>query len=211
MQQPGARYSTGLSFLDYRIGGGLPVGEILALVAPPESQSALLLRQLIQQRTTTFISTIRTERDIRSWGEAGTQSPTNLIITSETSESIVEHPEALSDHIEPESFVILDRGDGLEYSSREKYRAFLNTFGEILSSTDSVGLIHCNGSVETPPQRNLTLSRADNVWRLELLPNSREIKTRLLVTKSRTGRALREPIDLLLSDKVEVDTSRSIA
>lgn len=56
----------------------------------------------------------------------------------------------------------------------------------------------------------MTLNRVDQVWWLQLELLSREIRTRLYVTKARAGRALTEPIPLTLTDQVVIDTSRNI-
>jgi hypothetical protein len=108
------------------------------------------------------------------------------------------------------SCVIGDRSHALETAEREESLAFLDRLRGTLRDADSVGVLRCSPRTPPPPRRGLTRDRVDQVWQLELLPLSREIKNRLLVTKSRRGRALREPIDVLLTDQVQVDTSRRI-
>lgn len=204
------RYSTGLPFLDYRIDGGLTVGGLLAITAPPQAQSALLLRQLITERKTHFVSTLRPAEEVHRWAEAGQKPPADLTVVASDPTTLLEDPALLESQISPESFVIFDRMNGLEATSRTEYLEFLNALKQIVRRTESVGVLRCADPPDDPPQRSLTLDRVDQVWQVELLALTREIKSRLLVTKSRTGRALREPIDLLLTDRVEVDTSRSI-
>ncbi|WP_255152659.1 RAD55 family ATPase [Halorarius halobius] len=205
------RYSTGLPFLDRCIDGGLPAGSLLAIVAPSHSQSELLLKQLVQTRRTTFVSTYRPPDEVERWAESSSTSIDDFTVTQrDVSALLEEFPESV-DPIPAESFVILDRTTSLETESRDSYLAFLDAFKRELDRTESTGILHCPTSTAPPARRDLTLSRADQVWQLELLTLSREIKHRLLVTKSRYSRASREPIDLLLTDRVQIDTSRRIA
>lgn len=211
MSSPTRQYSTGLPFLDRRIDGGLPAGALLAIVAPSHSQSELLLKQLSQTRQTFFISLHRPESEVRQWAESGPGPVGKMSVSHTDVSALLENfPENVGE-LPPESFVILDRVTALENEPRDTYLAFLDALKRELDRTDSTGVLHCPTTESAPPQRGLTLSRADNVWQLELLPLSREIKNRLLVTKSRYTRALREPIDLLLTDQVQIDTSRRIA
>lgn len=204
------RYSTGLPFLDRRIDGGLTAGGLLALTAPPQSQSELILRQLVYAQQTLYVSTTRPEAEVRTWAEAQPESNPELTVTRENPQDLLENLELLDSMVIPESFVVIDRANGLESASREEYLAFLDSLKAKLLEMESVGILHCSQTPSIPPQRGLTLDRVDQVWQLELMPLSREIKNRLLVTKSRNSRALREPIDILLTDRVEVDTSRRI-
>lgn len=204
------RFSTGLPFLDRRIDGGLAAGCLLALTAPPQSQSELLLRQLIQTRRTVYVSLIRPATEVEMWASTGGKTAPDLTVIDATPQSVLDESDPLEELLVPECFVVIDRANGLEQVERAEYLAFLDRLKATLTDTDSVGVLHCTHRDPTPPRRGLTLDRADQVWQLELLPLSREIKNRLLVTKARYGRALREPIDILLTDRVQVDTSRRI-
>lgn len=204
------RFTTGLTFLDRMIGGGLPAGGLLSLTAPPTSQSELLLAELMRVRQTVVVSTTRPEEEIRDWADANAGSEESTIVSTDP-ESLLEDPERATTPLSPESFLIVDSVNSLEMASRDRYLAFLNHLKERLRETDSVGILHCIDETDTPPQRSLTLHRSDFVWQLEVLVLSREIKTRLLVTKARQGRALTEPVPLRLTDRVQIDTSRRIA
>lgn len=205
------QFSTGLPFLDRRLDGGLPAGCLLALTASPRSQSELLLRQLAQTRQSLFISMMRPTEEVHTEIAGGTTTPPALTVTEQAPDGLLADFSPIESLHTPESFVLIDRMNGLEETTRTEYLGFLNQLSEMLQRTDSVGVLHCSETSPLPPQRGLTLDRADQVWQLELLYRSREIKNRLLVTKSRNGRALTEPIDLLLTDRVQVDTSRRIS
>lgn len=205
------RFSTGLPFLDRRIDGGLTIGSLLALTAPPHSQSELLLRQLVFTRPTLYVSLTRPAPEVELWASRGASSVSDLTVITPDPQTLLDDVSLLENHFISECFVIIDRVNRLEAADREEYLPFLNQFKMLLNETDSVGVVHCSQRTPPPPRRGLTLDRVDQVWQLELLPLSREIKNRLLVTKSRTGRALQEPIDILLTDRVQVDTSRRIS
>lgn len=205
------RFSTGLPFLDRRIGGGLTAGCLLALTAPPQSQSELLLRQLVRTRRTLYVSLTRPAPEVERWATMEGRSGPDRTVLEATPQELLDGSVPLEERLVPECFVIIDRANGLENAERGPYLAFLDRLKTLLHETDSVGVLHCSHRTPSPSRRGLTLDRVDQVWQLELLRLSREIKTRLLVTKSRNGRALREPIDILLTDRVQVDTSRRIS
>lgn len=204
------RFSTGLPFLDRQIDGGLPPGSLLSLTAPPTSQSELLLAELMRTRPTVVISTTRPEDELREWAEAHAGSG-EVEIVSTNPESLLDEPGIATNGLTPESFLIIDSVNGLETAPRDQYLYFLNQLKARLRESESVGILHCIDQLENPPRRSLTLHRSDFVWQLEVLVLSREINTRLLVTKARQGRALTEPVPLRLTDRVQIDTSRRIA
>lgn len=211
MSSPQRQYSTGLPFLDRRIDGGLESGCLLGITAPPQAQSHLLLRQLVQAQGSLYVSMLRPAREIREWAERGGTPASELSVVQTRPRALLDDLGSLEAQLMPESFVIIDRTNGLEETPREDYLDFLNGLKAVLDRTNSVGILHCSNTNPLPARRGLTLDRADQVWQLELVSLTREIKNRLLVTKSRKSRALREPIDIILTDRVRIDTSRTIA
>lgn len=205
------RFSTGLRFLDQRIGGGLAAGSLLALAAPPFSQSELLLAQLLRVHPTVYVTTTRPEAEVRDWAAATVESVEDLTVLKAGPEELVGSPGALAEVVGDESVVIVDTVNGLERASRSEYLAVLNRLRGRLAGTDSVGVLHAVGEQSPPRQRSLTLKRADTVWQLEVQAMSRDLKTRLLIPKARFGHPPNVPIPLVLSDRVRIDTSRSIA
>lgn len=209
--EPNRQFSTGLPFLDRRIGGGLRAGSLLALEAPPGSQSELLLAQFLATHRTVYVTTTRPADEVRAWATAKADDVADLSVEEVAPEEFIESPDVVTDLVSPESFLIVDTTTGFETASRDRYLNALNQVKRQLRDTDSVGAFHCVSQRSPPPRRELTLNRADTVWQLEVQALSRELKTRLLVTKSRYGYTLTEPIPLLLTDRVRIDTSRSIA
>ena len=212
MSLPARRYSTGLTFLDSRLNGGIPVGTLLALTAPASSQSELLLYHLATTQPMMYISTINpSEVEFRAAIDGSAISPPKDITFEHASpKELLSEPESYLRSIRPESFVVIDPVDGLERGEYDQYLSFINTLKERLRETDSVGVLHGLETPRLPDNRRLTLKRADYVWRLEQLILSRDIITRLLITKARRGRPLSEPIPLVISDHIRVDTSRRI-
>lgn len=209
---PERRFSTGLTFLDRLLDGGIKAGALVALSAPPGSQSELLIEQFVGSRETLYISTVRPEREIREQVASTAVTDPDLTVRNPSPEEMLENPGMVTGEIPPESFVVIDTTNGLESVDRREYVQFLNDMKAGLHEADSVGILHCiAGDPPHPPLRDLTLNRADQVWQLQVMTLSRDIKSRLLITKMRNGRAPTEPVDLLMTDRVRVDTSRRIA
>lgn len=211
MAQANRTFSTGLQFLDRRIGGGFQAGSLVALAAPPGSQSELLLAQFLGTHRTVYVTTTRPEAEVREWAAARAPGDPGLSVAEVAPEELLEAPEAVAELLPPESFLIVDTANGLETAPRPRYLEALNCLKRRLREVDGVGVLHCVDRRTPPPRRSLTLNRADTVWQLEVQALSRELKTRLLVTKDRYGHTLTEPVPLLLTDRVRIDTSRRIA
>lgn len=211
------RYSTGLEILDRRLDGGIPVGTLVALVAPPESQSELFLEAMGRHRPVTFVSTTctRSVEARRRYGATEAEGAGVRLVHASASELVGSEPSPLEERgglagVDEDSFVIVDPANDLERETRADYFGFLDDLVERLEETESVGIIHLLEEESSPRNRWLTLKTADHVWQLELTPTSQDIRNRLLVTKSRGYGALTEPIPLVLTDRVRIDTSRSI-
>ncbi|MFB6282266.1 MAG: RAD55 family ATPase [Haloferacaceae archaeon] len=210
MASTGRRFSTGLQFLDRLLDGGIPAGSLLALHAPPASQSELLLRELVSIHRTLYVPTLRPAAEVTAWAEAA-PGDVDLRADHRRPDDLLADPDSLIHEADPESLLVVDPVDGVEAGDREAYVDFLTRLKRHLRETDGVGVLHCIDRGVDSPARGTTLKRADDVWRIELVAGSREIKTRLLVTKSRWGRALTEPVPILMTDRVRIDTSRRIA
>lgn len=211
MEGASRRFSTGLTFLDRELDGGVEVGGLVALVAPPTSQSEVIIGQLMSVNRTCFVSTTRPEDEVRDWLAAHGAADADWTVTAVDPAELRADVEAATADLAPESLLVVDPIDLVEDATTPEYLAFLDDLKARLRETDSVGVVHCFSEESPSKQRQLTLHRADQVWEVQVMVLSREIKTRLLITKSRHGRALTNPIHIVLTDRVQVDTSRRIS
>lgn len=205
---PAGQFSTGNEFFDRRLDGGVRAGSLVALVAPPESQSQAILQTLAGTRETLYLSTSCPDHDElrRSYLPADADAVTAY----GAPDSLLSDPGTYLDRVEPGSYVVVDPFTPVEVAAdRAELLALLNVLKERLVETGSVGVLHCyRDSLRNP--RTTTLDRADDVWQLTPVFGSRQVAYRLLVTKVRGGKALDEPIPLVITDEVDIDTSWSI-
>lgn len=82
--------------------------------------------------------------------------------------------------------------------------------GRQARAADGAVFLHAHEVETDPPERWLTLAKADMTWRLSLIVNPLAVETRLAVTKNRHGAALTEPLKLQFTDHVSIDSSRDI-
>lgn len=201
------RHSTGMGLLDRELNGGVPPGSIVALVARPDIQTDPLLQGMAAERPTVLGTTVRPPEEVERDYEG--VAPELRVVAAGPDDLTDLKPPVLGEIAEG-CTVLIDPIDGLERAGREPYLEFLNGLKRRLVETDSVGLVRCaEGYGDHPPNRRETLERADLVWRLEQ-EIGRRVESQLVVTKFRGGAALTEPIDVELTDDIDIDTSRDI-
>ena len=61
--EPPPLYSTGIAALDRSLGGGVPAGSVIYILADPESMSEIFLYQFTQPRKTCLLYTSPSPRD----------------------------------------------------------------------------------------------------------------------------------------------------
>lgn len=230
--------STGVPTLDRRLEGGLYPGDILALVAPPATQSQTLLYQLMDERPTLYVSTLRPEGSVQRdfdkhggiddayWIETtgnkltmegeliheltGTRTYTgNSAVKDDPLDDLYEFVEAIEGSIN----VIVDPVNPLERGdSRDAYNETLSFLSAKLAETDSLGVLLCYTSDSQPAFRDLTLIVADVVWELDLVTVSKgNVEYQLRVPKNRGGTTITEDLSLDIRGRgVTVDDSRTI-
>lgn len=210
---PNRRFSTGLEFLDRRLDGGIPVGKLLTITAPAGSQSELFLYHFATSQPLRYISTTNPIEDElkQAFESSGITGTIDIEFEYVPPQDLLTDPDQYLTDILPESFVAIDPVDALEQADNDDYLSLVTTLKQRLRKTDSVGIFHALDTDPIPDNRRLTLKRSDYVWQLEQQFNSREINSRLLLTKARGGRAQSEPVPIVLSNSVHVDTSRNIA
>lgn len=211
MQRIQRRYSIGLPFLDRRLGGGVSVGTVVSLLAPPASQGQLLLRAVTQERPVVYFSTSsQSEEQLATWLAASHHRRESVTVKYTPPDTLLGDVRDVLQIAPSESFLVFDTINPLERASRDEFLAFLHDVKQWVTAHDSIAFFHCLNTARTPPLRPVTLNWADQIWWLQTQLLSKDIANRLYITKARTDRALEEPIPLVLTDQVRVDTSRNI-
>ncbi len=211
------RLSTGNSALDRLLDGGIPRGRMITLIAPPETQGELLLKQLAGVRPTLYLSTFRPKWEIQEeladylQHRVGDEPPIDLRVEAVSPDDLLDSPATYLDAVAPGSNLIIDSIDEFEIEDQARYVSFLNRVKETLWSTGGVGLFYGMKGHEDRPARTLTLKRSDLVWELRRTVRTNDIDHHLIISKFRGGKALTEPVKLELTDEVRIDTSRDIA
>lgn len=202
-------FSTGNVSLDRRVGGGIRAGSLLALVAHPQSQCQTILQEFAAARRSLYVSTLcADEEQLR---ERFLPPDADAATASVSPDALVAEPETVLDRIEPETFVLVDAMTPVEAEAdRSALLEVLHAIKRRVAETDSVCVLLCHRDDDAGHPTSTTLHRADVVRQLRPAFGSRQLGYRLLVTKVRGGRAPREPIPLLVTDRVEIDTSWSI-
>lgn len=212
MARVGQQFSTGVTFLDRRIGGGVGVGSTLVLVAPATSQSQVLLHQFTTARPFHFVSTTCPDpEELAATIDGHTDAPNEGTYAYVEPEGALADPQSLLNDVPPESYLVLGTVDAFERAgSRAEYLAFMNALKRRLTEQDAIAVLHAmEGAV--PHQRcALTQKCADHVWQYQQLALSESVRTQLLITKARRAYALTETIPLIVTDRVRIDTTRNI-
>jgi KaiC/GvpD/RAD55 family RecA-like ATPase len=207
------RFSTGIRFLDMEVGGGIPVGDIVALTAPPDGQTEVLFNEIARVQATQYVSTIcADQQELREWIDPPENTPNDIVTVSYTHpDGLLDDPATLTDRIPSETCVILDPVNLLEVGDRRQYLTLLNDIKERLREVGSIAFLNCLAGESVPENRPLTLKRADHVWKLERSVDGGEVATSLLISKARGNSVPQEAISIELADQVRIDTSRNIA
>ncbi|MDS0292659.1 RAD55 family ATPase [Halogeometricum luteum] len=204
------RLTTGITVLDRELGGGIPAGSIVALLADPASQSELFLYELTAVRGTLYLTTVRSDQaveDAISRTRTRVGSPT---VRDVGAEAPLDAANKLVRDLPEGANLIVDVVDVLEAADPVRYRAFLNGLQTHMVNTGGLAVLH-GMKGDAPTNRRYTEHMADVVFDLRTAVDGAEIENRLAVPKFRGGRAPEETIKLRLSEQVAVDTSRDIA
>lgn len=195
--------STGLPGLDRHLGGGLPAGSLVALTAPPDSQSERLLYRFAAANPSRYLTTFRPADEIEA--VIGDRVPdADIPVERVRDDRLLDDPGGQFDGLDGEA-VVVDTATELERAGRDQYRRTLDVLKRRLRATDSVALLHCLDVEPTPMRRGLTLGRADVVWRLRFAGFPDRADPRLLVTKFRGGTAPPEALALRFGERVRAE------
>lgn len=197
-----------MGVLDRKLRGGVPVGNLVALVAPPESQSELLLDAVATAGPSLYLTAARTPEEVsESLSPSVAGATTALRYDAADLRTDVD---GLLSGLPEEGYAVFDAAEPFEQLELQAHQSVLDDVSAALRANDAVGLVQCLGTHQDAARRR-TLRRADQVWTLDLIRGSLSIENRLYVTKARGDAALTEPVKLRLTDTVRIDTSRDIA
>lgn len=208
------RVSSGVRALDRQLGGGVPSGKLVTLLAEPTSQAELFIEGFISERETVYLSTERAPTTVTTTlhqQKDSQETHTDLTVTQLDRDApvidAIDHLERVPD----KSVLVIDPIESLECADSGQYRAFISELQATLAQTDSVAVLHALKHDSTPAQRHRTEYMSDLVLDLVVDTSLDSIETQLFVPKFRGGSALTDPIKIELTDSINVDTSRDIA
>lgn len=205
-----ATLETGIELLDRQLNGGVPSGSITAVLAPPASQSELLLYELASVRPTLYLTTVRSADDIHDSMVQLQFENDDVVAASVDPTAPEETLLELVEELPSPSTLIVDPTEVFEWLPATQYWTFLNELRDGLADANAVGFFHCLDGQHVPPQRDTTEYVSDVVFRLSTERRGESVENYLTVPKFRGGHALKDVIKLTLTTNVDVDVSRNI-
>jgi KaiC/GvpD/RAD55 family RecA-like ATPase len=202
---------TGITVLDRQLGGGIPEGSIVLLVAPPASQAELFLYELTTTRGTLYLTTVRSGAAVEDAIDRMPGRVGNPTVRDIGGDAPLDNAHSLVRDLPEGANLIVDVMDPLERRDPRRFRGFLNELQTHLVNTKGLAVLHAMRGDAIPENRDLTKNMADVVFDLRTSIEGSEIENRLAVPKFRGGAALEETIKLKLTSEVSIDTSRDIA
>lgn len=234
----GDRLSTGVDTLDRRLDGGLNPGDLVAIVTSPATQSHALIAQLMRERSTLYMTTLRSAGAVESDFESLEHSEQTVVVEdvgrgasmdnefmheltgsrtysvmSMTDDGLLDDVYESIQRIDGRGNVVIDPMNPLERTGdRKAYQEVLDELKTTMIRTGSIGVMHCITLNEPPAFRETTLMVADAVWELDIRSvANNDVEFQLRIPKNRSGAAVLEEITLLVgNDRVYVDDSRNI-
>lgn len=212
MSQTTDRRRTGITPLDRQLGGGIPGGSIVALTAPPASQSELLLYRLAAQSRCLYLTTERTTLSVRdAIAASDSVDLARIDVHALNRDAPVSDAQSYLQRYDATPVVVVDPMNVAERGDPEKLREFLVALRGHLFDTDGIAVLHCLAGESTPAHRDRTTYLADVVFDLRTHVENERVRNWLTVPKFRGGPALTEAMQLELTERIVVDTSRDIA
>jgi hypothetical protein len=209
--------SLGIDRLDSALGGGVQPGDLVAIVAPPTSQSERLLYATAAANPARYCATLRPAVEVEESMAAVGLSPAaegdgpadgGIEVTEVGGDALLDDPVTHLSGLVARSAVIVDPATELERAGEDRYRSFLADLKRHLRATESVGVFHCLRAAPRPLRRDLTLARADVTMEVTRTTDAGGTETHLSVGKVRRGRAPTDRFTLSFADEVTVDSHR---
>lgn len=207
------RLSTGVEALDRRLDGGLFPGSLVAVCAPPDSQSEPLLQATMRERPTRYVTTRRNERVVdEALSRAFAGESVDYVVTAAgpaAPDRTVRDALGLPG---PGGAVVVDPVDPIERAAgSDEYAALLNDLKSALVEAGGLAFLHCAAPDDRVERRDITESFADVVWDVHVERDGTRLKHVLEVPKFRGGDLPEETITIKPGRRVTVDHSRDIA
>jgi hypothetical protein len=187
------RLSTGVSGLDDALGGGIPPGDLVALVAPPTSGAERLLYAFGAANPTRYCSTLRPPPEVDG-AMAAIGVDAGVDVRSVEADALLGDPADHLSGLDAGSVVVIDPATELERAGEERYRSFLNDLKRHSRTTESVAVLHCPRTTPRTLRRDLTLARADTTLVLHREVDPDGSRSYLDVGKFRHGRPPAGPL-----------------
>jgi hypothetical protein len=198
------RLPTGVPGLDEALGGGLPAGDLVALVAPPTSGAERLLYAFGTENPTRYLSTLRPPAEVRGAMAAVDLPDDRVDARSVDADALLDAPADHLSGLDAGSVVVVDPTTELERAGEDRYRSFLDDLKRHCRTTESVAVCHCPRTTPRTLRRDLTLARADATLVLHREVDPGGTRSYLDVGKFRHGRPPTEPVPLDLGGRPAV-------
>jgi KaiC/GvpD/RAD55 family RecA-like ATPase len=228
---------TGIEALDRQLDGGFASGSLVALVTPPEAPSGKVLHQVMRQRPTTYITTLRPRTDLETElmrldndimdidiQEVGDLKQKDKMLHSLTESNIysanisdrdrvLDEVNDIIESVDGNRNVIIDPMNPLEATEdKTAYQRVLRKQAAKLRDVNGLGLLHCYSYDQPPALRERTLATADAIWNLNMgTNNDGDLALRTTIPKNRGGTPIFEKLTLMMDKRtVYTDISRGI-
>jgi archaellum biogenesis ATPase FlaH len=227
------KLSTGIEELDRELSGGIEPGNLVSVIAGPATQSEALFHELIEQRPSLYLSTLREAEAVEQslsglsdelfikdvLGERRMERESLKEITGTrgysmsigTADGVLDTVYETIDQIDRRMNVVLDPINPLEETDeRGAYRDVLNKFKSKTLETGSMGVLHCITLEDAPPLRDVTLAISDVVIEIDLVSLTNEMQYKLAIPKNRGGSPMLDETTIKFDKEVWIDDTRNI-
>ncbi|MFB6281202.1 MAG: RAD55 family ATPase [Haloferacaceae archaeon] len=174
---PGERRSTGIAALDRALGGGVRPGSLVAVVGGPAAPTEPVLYAVAAPRPTRYLTALRPADEVEA--ALDRHGAGGATVGRVDGDELLADPGTHLGGIDDGATVVVDPITDAEQGGREDYRRLLAAGKRALRRTGGVAVLHCFETTPPTLRRDLTLARADHVWRIDL---TREGEPEVLLT-----------------------------